>query len=199
MPSHPPAKASENLWNQILATSKSNVTSPPVEVWSVTQTATPNTCWTLTMWGRHYIVHSWRVKTINLSYIASEKQFPVSRHRRGDMKITFPYLCCRGSKGCKSLPSSHHYSDGSACCAWRIVTFHQLPTGDAESMEKYFTVFQGLTRPATHAAIASAKAFALPTHMLLVIFPCACNGLVLTPLPDTSLQLPWYAAEPLLK
>lgn len=74
------------------------------------------------------------------------------------------------------------------------MTFHQLPTRDAESMEKHFTVFQGHTGPATHAAIASAKAFVLPTHMYLGTFPCACNGLILT-----SLQLPRCAAEPLLK
>lgn len=167
-------------------------------MWSVTQNATPNTCWTLAMWGRQYIIHSWRVKTINLSYTASEKQFPVSRHRRADMKITFPYLCCWGSKGCKS-PQSSHYSDGSACCAWRIVTFHQLPTRDAESTEKYFTVFQGHTGPARHAAIASAKSFALPTRMLSGIFPCVCNGLILTPPSEVPLQLSHYAAEPLLK
>lgn len=135
-------------------------------MWPVTQTATPNTCWILTMWGRCYMVHSWVVKTINLSYIASEKQLLVSRCQRGDMKITFSYLCCWGSKGCKSLQSSH-YSDGSACCVWRIVTFHQLPTRDAESTEKYFIVFQGHTGPATHVAIASAKVIAV-SHVLVM-------------------------------
>lgn len=66
-------------------------------------------------------------------------------------------------------------------------------------MEKYFTVFQGHTGQATHVAIASAQAFAQPTHMLLGIFPCACNGLILTPMSEVPLQLPCYAAEPLLK
>lgn len=55
-------------------------------------------------------------------------------------------------------------------------------------MEKYFTVFQGHTGPATHAATTSAKAFALPTHTLLVIFPRAYNGLLPTPLPDVLLR-----------
>lgn len=66
-------------------------------------------------------------------------------------------------------------------------------------MEKYFTVFQGHTGPAKHTAIASAKAFALPTHMLLGIFLCACNGLTLTRLSEVPLQLSCYAAESLLK
>lgn len=67
-------------------------------------------------------------------------------------------------------------------------TFHHLPTRDAESMEKYFTVLQGHTGPAMHAAMTSAKAFALPTHRLSLIFPCAYNVHVLTPLRDVTLQ-----------